>query len=214
MGRRKAILANGCHYHVFNKSIAGFEIFRSPGESLRMREALCFYRTALPGRCFSQAMSMGKAHAPELHGPPRVRIIAYCVMPTHLHLFLEQRTTDGISDYMRYVMHSYGAYFNLRLNRRGPLWESRFKNVRVTDDAHAVHLARYIHLNPVSAGLVERPENWEFSSYHEYLQTAQGEPLCEFRQVMNQAPANVRRFTENHAEYQKSLQVIKYLFFD
>jgi len=214
MGRRKVALANGCHYHVFNKSIAGFEIFRSRDEFLRMREVLRFYRTAFAGRCFSQAVSLGKTRATDFHGPARCRVIAYCVMPTHLHLFLEQLTTDGISDYMRSVMHSYGSFFNLRMNRRGPLWESRFKCVMVTEDAHALHLARYIHLNPTSAGLSKRPEDWEFSSYHEYLHLLQGEGFCEFKQLMSFSPENFRHFTEQRAEYQKSLQTIKYLLLD
>ena len=214
MGLQKVVLANGCYYHVFNKSIAGFEIFRSRDEYLRMRESLRFYMTALPRRGFSQTLALGKTHEAGVHGPARVRLIAYCLMPTHLHLFVEQRTSNGISDFMRSVLHGYGSFYNLKLDRRGPLWESRFKRVLVKDDAHALHLARYIHLNPTSAGLSKQVEDWEFSSYHEYLQLAVGEPLCNFRHIMNVTPDNMRKFTERRADYQKSLQLIKYLLLD
>lgn len=214
MGRRKTILANGCYYHVFNRSIAGFEIFREDGGSQRMLEVLRFYRTALKGLCFSHALSLGKTCDPEKHGPARIRILAYCLMPTHFHLFLEQLTAHGISDCMRCVEQGYSTYFNLRHRRKGPLWESKFKSVMVTDDAHAQHLARYIHLNPTSAGLTQRPEDWEFSSYREHLGAARGESLCEFRKLLGMTPEDVRRFTENRIDYQKSLQEIKYLLLD
>jgi putative transposase len=214
MGYRKVPLVNGCFYHVFNKSIAGFEIFRYREEYLRMLEALRFYRTAVKGESFSLALRDEYLYAPEAHGPKRVRVLAYCIMPTHLHLFLEQVTDDGITDFMRYATGGYTKYFNLRAKRKGPLWEARFERRLVETDAYALHLARYIHLNPTSANLVEKPEDWEFSSYREYLGRSLGEPLCEFKHVINTPPETVRRFTEDRVDYQRSLQIIKGLMLD
>ena len=214
MTYRKVPLANGCFYHVFNKSIAGFEIFRYSEEYLRMLETLRFYRTALTGESFSLVLRGHGLHAPEVHGSKRVRILAYCLMPTHIHLFLEQITADGIEDFMRYATGGYSKYFNRRAKRKGPLWESRFEARLVETDAYALHLARYIHLNPVSAGLLEKPEDWEFSSYGEYLKCAGGEPVCEYKHVMDISPETVRRFTKDWADYQRSLQIIKGLLID
>ncbi len=78
-------------------------------------------------------------------------------MPTHIHLILKQLKEDGISAYMSKILNSYTCYFNRRTKRKGPLWESRFKRVEVTSDEQLLHLTRYIHLNPVTAHIVEEP---------------------------------------------------------
>ena len=214
MGYRKVPLANGCHYHVFNKSIAGFEIFRYREEYLRMLQTLRFYRTALKGESYSLALRDKYLYAPEVHGPERVRVLAYCIMPTHVHLFLEQITSDGIADFMRYATGGYTKYFNLRAKRKGPLWESRFESRLVKTDIYALHLARYIHLNPTSAGLANKPNDWEFSSYHEYLEQSQDKHFCEFKHAINASPETIRKFTEDREDYQRSLQIIKSLILE
>jgi putative transposase len=206
-------LVKGSYYHVFNKSIAGFEIFRSRDEFLRMRDAWRFYKTSLPLRSFSPSLKLGKAWDASYHGPARVRIVAYCIMPTHFHLFIQQLNKDGISKFLQFVSHGYAAYFNKKIRRIGHLWASKFKSVLVDRDAYAQHLTRYIHLNPVTAGLVDRPESWEFSSYHEYLDPPGDGGLCEIKNF-GMTPEMVRRFTEDRADYQRSLQQIKHLLFD
>ena len=78
-----------------------------------------------------------------------VEIIAYCFMPTHIHLILRQLKKDGISIFMGKILNSYTRYFNLKNKRKGPLWESKFKNVEVVTDEQLLHLTRYIHLNNI-----------------------------------------------------------------
>lgn len=214
MGYRKEPLACGCFYHIFNRSIAGFEIFRYPEEYRRFRETLRYYKTAVKNHSFSTALRLDKLDAPEMHGPARIRIVAYCLMPTHFHLFLEQLTPDGIEDYVRFVEAGYTHFLNIRSKRKGPLWESRFENRLVDTDAYALHLTRYIHLNPVSAGLVKEAEPWEFSSYHEHLDRPPEAPLCMFKDIMDMGPAGVKKFTEDRADYQRSLALIKDLMID
>ncbi|MFA7255791.1 MAG: hypothetical protein WC133_06815 [Candidatus Omnitrophota bacterium] len=214
MGRRKVPLACGCFYHIFNRSIAGFEIFRYPAEYQRFRATLRYYKTAISTRSFSIALRLNKLNAPEMHGPDRVRILAYCLMPTHFHLFLEQLAPNGIEDYVRFIEAGYAHFFNLRSKRRGPLWESRFENRLVEADPYALHLMRYIHLNPVSTGLAKKAEGWEFSSYHEHLARSQEEPLCAFKDIMDLSPATIKKFTDNRADYQRSLALIKGLILD
>ena len=214
MGYHKTALATGCFYHVFNKSIAEFMILRSRGEYLRMLETIRFYKTAIAGRSFSTAVKLEKTHDPEYHGELRVRILAYCLMPTHMHFFVEQKARDGVSEFMRLLSHSYGYYLNKKIRRKGPLWESRFQAKPVDSDEYALHLSRYIHLNPTSAGLVANPEDWEFSSYLEYLQTPNGDPLCDWTGVFDLSPDFYRTFCEEREGYQRSLQMIKSCLLD
>ncbi len=209
---RKVILRQGYYYHIFTKSIAGYEIFRSEQEYQRMVETLRFYLVRESGARLSWFLRAKPRERPgPKRGDPQVGILAYCLMPTHLHLFLVQKASVGISDYMMFVLNSYAHYFNKKTKRKGPLWESRFKAVRVEEDAQALHLTRYIHLNPTSAGLVSRPEEWKFSSYREYLHTSDSEPLCEARSFLRLQPDSYRVFVQDRAGFQRTLSIIKKL---
>lgn len=216
MGYRKVTLSVGEYYHVFTKSIAGYEIFRNDHEYERMLAVLRFYQSAKKGIKFSWSLkdrlTFYKDATYKSHG--RVQIIAYCLMPTHVHLFLRQVTENGITEYMRLALNSYARYFNVKTKRHGPLWESRFVSARVGTDAQAFHLTRYIHLNPVSAGLVESANRWKHSSIHEYLDRSKTNGFCEFREIVPAPPAQYKKFVDDRQDYQHQLQLIKKCMFD
>lgn len=69
---------------------------------------------------------------------------------------------------------SYTKAMNRRYRRCGSLFQGRFQAIHVDSEGYVLSLSRYIHLNPVKAGLVQRPEEWEFSSYLEYVDLRQG----------------------------------------
>ncbi len=96
-----------------------------------------------------------------------VDILAYCLMPNHYH-FLVYLQDDKLSAAMHRLSVAYTKAINKRFNRSGALFEGRFQSIHVNDRNYLIHLSRYIHLNPVKAGFVNRPEEWEFSSYPEY----------------------------------------------
>jgi putative transposase len=96
-----------------------------------------------------------------------VDVVAYCLMPNHYH-FLVYLRDKTLSDAMKSLSLAYTKAINKRFNRCGSLFQGRFQSILVSDMSYMVNLARYIHLNPVKAGLVEKPEEWEFSSYSEY----------------------------------------------
>jgi hypothetical protein len=75
---------------------------------------------------------------------------------------------------MQRLAISYTKAINKRYNHSGALFQGPFQVAHVDHDEYLLHLSRYIHLNPVAAGLVEHPEDWEFSSYRDYVGTRQG----------------------------------------
>jgi REP element-mobilizing transposase RayT len=105
--------------------------------------------------------------------PQVFQTIAYCLMPNHYHLLVYLRS-DDLSTQMKRFLLSYANAVNRRYGRSGALFEGRFRTVCVEQDPHLLHLSRYIHLNPVLAGIVIRPEDWEFSSYREYVDLRDG----------------------------------------
>jgi REP element-mobilizing transposase RayT len=101
--------------------------------------------------------------------PAKRHIIAYCLMPNHYHLLIQAHCPDFGKEVMQPFAVSYAKALNNQEGRSGHFFEGPFRNRLVTSAADLVNLSRYIHLNPVSAGLVDRPEAWEFSSYRDYV---------------------------------------------
>lgn len=94
-------------------------------------------------------------------------IHAFCLMGNHYHLMLE--TPEGnISRIMQHINSSYTIYFNKKHDRTGHLLQGRYKAMLVEADAYAAELSRYIHLNPVRAGMTELPEEYRWSSFRFY----------------------------------------------
>ena len=98
----------------------------------------------------------------------RLKIYAYTLMSNHIHLFLKT-LVPNISEAMHRLNLDYSIYFNKRHGKTGHLFESRFKSKLVQEDRYFLALLRYIHMNPVKAGIVPSPENYEWSSHRAYL---------------------------------------------
>lgn len=98
----------------------------------------------------------------------QVKIFAYCLMPSHYHLFL--KTPQGnLSRVMRHLDSLYTQHFNRTHRRDGPLFRGRYKAVLVDADNYLLQLVRYIHLNAVKAGTVKSPGDYPWSSHRLYL---------------------------------------------
>ena len=120
-------LVTGEYYHVCNKSIAGYQIFNDEKEFLRMIEVLRLSRSVDATIPLSQLLNLETPKIRRRKASLRekehlVRLLAYCIMPTHLHLILQQKQEEGISKFMSRIQNSYARFFNLRHVRKGPLW--------------------------------------------------------------------------------------------
>jgi REP element-mobilizing transposase RayT len=97
-----------------------------------------------------------------------VVIHAFCLMDNHYHALIE--TPEGnLSQIMRHINGAYTTYFNTKRRRAGHLFQGRFKAILVDRDEYATTLSRYIHLNPIRAGIVALPEEYLWSSYQYYV---------------------------------------------
>jgi putative transposase len=95
-------------------------------------------------------------------------IWAWCLMPNHVHLVLVPERADGLAAALAPVHRRYTWTVNQREGWRGFLWQSRFGSAPM-DEAHLHACFRYVELNPVRAGLVERAERWRWSSARAHL---------------------------------------------
>ena len=80
---------------------------------------------------------------------PIVEIHGWCLMGNHYHLLVSEIAEDSVTKFLRKLNVGYAKYFNERYKRVGTLFQGRTKKVRITSDAHFVHILHYIHLNPL-----------------------------------------------------------------
>lgn len=109
--------------------------------------------------------------------PPYCDIHAYCLMSNHIHLLLAEGA-EPLSSTMKRIGVAYVSYFNKRHDRLGPLFHDRFRSEPVCDANYFVTLLRYIHCNPVEAGMVESPDQYQWSSWHEYSGSITVDCVC------------------------------------
>lgn len=95
-------------------------------------------------------------------------IYAYCLMNNHIHLLIREGQ-ESIATTMKRVNASYAYYFNQRYQRVGHLFQDRFKSEPIEDERYLMAVVRYIHNNPVKAGMVEKVGQYQWSSYGSYL---------------------------------------------
>jgi len=107
----------------------------------------------------------------ELNEMWNVNVAAYCLMENHYHVLLQ--TPEGnISRCMRHLNSIYTQRYNRRHGFDGQLFRGRYKSILVCNDSHLLQLVRYIHKNPVKAGIVKNIQDYEWSSYKGYLSYA------------------------------------------
>jgi putative transposase len=94
-----------------------------------------------------------------------VKVFAFCLMTNHVHLLLAPSSTEGLAKLMKTLAARMTRYRNKLEGRSGTLWESRYKSSVVQSDRYLLACCRYIELNPVRAGMVERVEDYRWSSF-------------------------------------------------
>jgi len=116
------------------------------------------------------------------------RLYAYALMKNHLHLLMEIEETP-LSRIMQSLLFGYAGYFNRRYGEVGHLFQGRYKAILCDKDAYLLELVRYIHLNPVRAKIVEKPEDYVWSGHVGYLGRGM-EPLIDEGFVLDQFSDN------------------------
>ena len=145
MARLPRLVLPGFPYHVTQRGNRRMQTFFDDGDYALYRELL--------------------ADAADRAG---TEIWAYCLMPNHVHLVVVPADEDGLRRTFADAHRRYTAFINARNRWTGHLWQGRFGAV-VMDEVHLAHAMRYVSLNPVRARLVERAEDWPWSSVRAHL---------------------------------------------
>ncbi|KKQ97477.1 MAG: hypothetical protein UT24_C0008G0013 [Candidatus Woesebacteria bacterium GW2011_GWB1_39_12] len=224
MPGRMVPLVNDEIYHVVNRGIASQPIFFSKRDYDRKLATISYYQYAYPPLRYSFFIRLPKDRRTEIietlkkEEDVSVQILAYCLMSNHLHLLLKQVRDSGISSFMSNISNSYTRYFNTKNDRVGPIYQGKFKAVRVETDEQLLHVQRYIHLNPYSSHVVktiEDLEDYPYCSLPEYLDRSsfgisnKGIVMSFFKNTKS-----FEAFIYNRADYQRKLDDIKHLILE
>lgn len=130
----------------------------------------------------------------------QIRILAYVLMSNHIHLVL-QTTTPNISAGLHRLQGPYAAYYNRRHGRTDHVFGKRFQSGLVEDDIYLLALTRYIHRNPVRAGLVRQPEDYPWSSFRSYTDPGADQSVVNPRPVLELISADLSTSRRAYARF-------------
>jgi len=215
---KRRVFEKGKVYHICNKSIANYGIFKDKRNSLRFFKALVYYNTFESKVRLSAYFKLKKenkikSNLLDLNKTNTLKCLAYCIMPDHYHLLLKVLADNTLSKYISDVENSFSRYFNIKFKRKGPIWQSRFRCVEIKTDEQLLHVSRYIHLNPTTDYLIDKPEDWEFSSYKDYILNNHYLKNVFSEITINNA-LTYKKFCEDQIDYQRNLKKIKKLLLE
>ena len=174
-------LVNGAFYHVFNRGVEKRTVFEATNDYQRFLITLDFYRLLPTPRKLSTHLAFKQPPIPrDFEQKALVKILAFCLMPNHFHLLIQQLEDGGISEFIRRIIDSYTRYFNTKYERVGALFQGKFKAKVVENDKYMLGLSKYIHRNPLKLLQWENhPSEYAFSSYPGYLDVKRKLAFCD-----------------------------------
>lgn len=145
MGRPRRVDAAGYCYHVLNRSVGRQMIFKKPGDFDSFEGVL------------AQAVERSAGS---------VQLLAYCVMGNHWHLVLRTTQNGALSPFMKWLTLTHTQRYQVAHQHvgYGPLYQGRYKSFLIQSGEHLLQVCRYVERNAARASLVERAEDWQWSS--------------------------------------------------
>jgi putative transposase len=219
-------LINGEIYHIVVRGVGDSEIFRDEGDYYRAIFSLYEFNTTEPIEIREQRRK--RKLVKDAGGQSSdtrdllVEVLAFCFMPNHIHLLIRQLKDGGITQFMRKFGTGYATYFNKKYNRKGHLFQGRFKAVHIRDNEQLKTVFVYIHTNPISLiepkwkekgiknsqKVIKFLENYKWSSYSDYVGKKNFPSVTkrDFLLKVMGGSEGCREFVEGWIEYKKELK--------
>jgi len=151
---RKEIFTPGEYYHIYSRVLFNSPEFKDIKNATRLFQSFILANSTKSSEAFQYLKNnkdalLEKAIEIAREGKKLVDILCYAIMPDHYHLLLCEKEEKGISKFIHKCNISIAKYINIKNDRRGPLFESRFKSKHINTNEYLLHLSVYIHLNPL-----------------------------------------------------------------
>lgn len=184
---RNISLSNKEIYHIYNRGVDKRNIFLNERDYQRFSASLIVFnnKIKLNGRDFDDHENFRREY-------PLVNVIAYCLMPNHFHLLLEQREDNGITKFLQKMTTSYTMYFNKKNTRTGALIQGVFKRSHIKTNERLLEMSRYIHTNPIKLfgknlsknELKQKLLKYQWSSFPDYAGEKIEQPIVANKQIV------------------------------
>ena len=221
-------LVNGEIYHIVIRAIEDLKLFREEKDYFRMIHdlfefndedpAISTYRRDMRNNISRTVLDMLRRRKKR---KMLVEILAFCLMPNHVHLLVRQLKEGGISKFMRKIGAGYGLYYNQKYERKGHLFQGRYRIIHIESQEQLKTVFVYIHTNPVSIvvpnwreeGIKEIEkvmkflENYRWSSYSDYL-GKKNFPSLTSREFLTKVMGGIescREFVNGWLQFKKEL---------
>ncbi|MDD3274776.1 MAG: transposase [Candidatus Omnitrophica bacterium] len=145
MARMARCLLDGGYYHILTRGLDRRRLFRCRQDFE--------YFLKLMRACRDKYMNF---------------IIHYCLMPNHIHLLLKMRNGKDLSKFMQSLLQVYAVSYRKKYGSAGFIFQNRYKSKLIDNDAYLMECARYIERNPLRAKIIDKLEEYPWSSYHYY----------------------------------------------
>lgn len=151
---RKEKFLPGEYYHIYCRTILNIPEFKDFKNAERLSQAFLLANSTNSSHAFSylrKSKSATMKNAVEIAqgGEKIVDVVCYSIMPNHYHLLLKEVKDGGITEFIRKCNTSIAKYINIKNERKGSLFESKFKSRHVNSNEYLTHLSVYINLNPL-----------------------------------------------------------------
>jgi putative transposase len=141
MPRAARASVGGICYHVINRGNGRHEVFRKDGDYAAFLKALAHACIEIP-----------------------MPVLGFCLMPNHFHLVVLPKQDGDLSGWMHWLLNTHVRRYHQHYHSSGHIWQGRFKAFPIQEDEHLLTVLRYVERNPVRANLVQRAEQWLWSS--------------------------------------------------
>jgi putative transposase len=185
MGRPLRIIVPNLPFHILNRGNNRQLVFREEEDFIYYLELLKRYKKELGFKLYH-----------------------FILMPNHTHFQMEPTIEGNLSKIMQRLTLAHTWYFNKKYGGVGHVWQGRFKSSLIDKENYFLWCGLYIELNPVRAGLVQKPENWRYSSYNFYAQ-GDGETDSLIAEILDVDPYYLEfgvTLKERQEKYRKNME--------
>lgn len=184
------------YYHIYFRGGNRTRLFRDAADFEKMLQLYSRYLS------LAEVKNSAGLSFPNYYN--KLELMAFCLMPNHVHMLVYQRQQGAMSEFMRSILTSYSMYYNKKYKRSGPLFESRYRASMISEDSYLEHITRYIHLDP------KHWQEYEYSSLPYYLQQVTDEWIIPKRILERfSGPEEYLSFVSDSAQNKEMLVILK-----
>ncbi len=181
MAYRRTTFAPNEHYHLYNRGNNKQQIFHGENDYLRFLFNLLYFQSPLAFSDISERVGLFKRTGnfgiseeiqKTIISRRTVVLVAFCLMPNHFHLIVQELESGGISKYLQRVLNAYSKYANKKYPEKhvGHVFQGPFKGVRQKTDEQLLYLSAYVHRNPKGiTKWAEREKEYPWSSFQDFI---------------------------------------------